>query len=137
MKIQIQDAYFGTIILVAMLACSIVTPGETEPPAPATDLVTMDPTSTVESTSLSAQRDDGARKIEIALDGSLQNPAWSPESVALVFTRFAEGYNAEPADLFVIDLGSGETRVLVSDGSGNINLPGSTWNSVTHEIVFS
>lgn len=28
-------------------------------------------------------------------------------------------------------------RTLVSDGSGNVNLPGSSWNSATHEIVFS
>lgn len=43
----------------------------------------------------------------------------------------------EPADLFVVDLISNRMRVLVSDGSGNVNLPGSSWNSHTGKIVFS
>ena len=42
-----------------------------------------------------------------------------------------------PADLFIFDLEQLSIRPLVSDGSSNINLPGSAWNSVTGEIVFS
>ena len=83
------------------------------------------------------QREDGARKVNILVDGSLQNPAWSPDSGSLLFTRFRNGYNAEPADLFVVDLVSSGIRTLVSDGTGNINLPGSSWNPITQEIVFS
>ena len=82
-------------------------------------------------------RADDARHLAIDLDGSLQNPAWSPDSDALLFTRFRDGYNAEPADLFIVELPDGEPRSLVEDGSGNVNLPGSSWNAETGSIVFS
>jgi TolB protein len=83
------------------------------------------------------QRTDGALHVNIALNGSLQNPAWSPDSNLLLFTRFRNGYNIEPADLLVFDTGSNARRTLVSEGSGNINLPGSSWNSPTSKITFS
>ena len=75
--------------------------------------------------------------MNIPVDGSLQNPAWSPDSNSLLFTRFSDGYNVEPADLFVFDLISSGLRALVLDGSGNVNLPGSSWNPLTRKIVFS
>lgn len=53
------------------------------------------------------------------------------------FTRFRNGYNKEPGDLLIINLESKSIKTLVSDGSGNVNLPGSSWNSITHKIVFS
>ena len=81
--------------------------------------------------------DDGAYQVDIPQSGSLQNPAWSPDGQSILFTRFRNGYNKEPADLSIIDLESTSMRTLVSDGSGNVNLPGSSWNSATHEIVFS
>jgi len=83
------------------------------------------------------QREDGAYRVNIPVNGSLQNPAWSPDGNSILFTRFRKGYNEEPADLFVVDPGSSDTRLLISDGSGNVNLPGSSWNSLTHKIVFS
>lgn len=82
-------------------------------------------------------RNDEASKIEINLSGSLQNPAWSPDGQSILFTRFRGGYNQEPADIFITELESKFSRLLVSDGSGNINLPGSAWNVRTHQIVFS
>lgn len=82
------------------------------------------------------QREDGSRKVNILVDGSLQNPVWSPDGNSLLFTRFRDGYNAEPADLFVVDF-SLNIRVLISDESGNVNLPGSSWNPLTKKIVFS
>lgn len=84
-----------------------------------------------------AQREDGAWQVAIAMSGSLQNPAWSPDGDRLVLTRFVPHYNEEPADLLIVDLLTGNPRVLVSDGSGNINLPGSTWSPATGQIVFS
>jgi TolB protein len=131
MKTPYLNLYLGVMTLLIVLACGIVSPEVTRPTTP-TDAVP-----TTESPIVAVQRDDGARKIEIHLDGSLQNPAWSPDGNYLVFTRFSAGYNKEPADLFVADILSGEARTLVSDGSGNVNLPGSTWNPNTHEIVFS
>jgi TolB protein len=82
-------------------------------------------------------RNDGAQMVEISEGGSFQNPAWSPESNSLVFTRFRNGYNQEPADLFILSLDNNSDHTLVSDGSGNVNLPGSVWNETIHKILFS
>lgn len=82
-------------------------------------------------------REDGAHPLSVNLSGSLQNPAWSPDSGSLLFTRFRQGYNVEPADLYVAATDGGDLRELVSDGSGNINLPGSSWNGPTGQIVFA
>jgi len=85
----------------------------------------------------SDERGDSAYQLPIELDGSLQNPAWSPDGRAIVFTRFRNGYNQGPADVVVYDIESGTIRILVSDGSDNVNLPGSAWNRETNRIVFS
>jgi TolB protein len=82
------------------------------------------------------KRDDNAYKVNINLNGSLQNPAWSPDGKFLLFTRFRNGYNEEPADLYIINLQTSELTQLVTDGSGNVNLPGSVWDSAG-DIVFS
>jgi TolB protein len=84
-----------------------------------------------------ATRRDKAVQVKISLDGSLQNSAWSPYSDELLLTRFRNGYNEEPADLFIIGLEDGAPRELVSDGSGNVNLPGSSWNAGAEIVVFS
>ncbi len=84
-----------------------------------------------------ATRADGAYQSGISLSGSIQNPAWSPDDGALLFTRFVNGYNIEPADLFILDLENNTTRTLVSDGSANISLPGAVWHADRQEIVFS
>ena len=76
-------------------------------------------------------------QLNIPLKGSLQNAAWSPDGNSIVFTRFMEGYNSGAADIMVFNLAEESMRTLVSDGSTNVNLPGSTWNPVTHQIVFS
>lgn len=80
-------------------------------------------------------RSDGARKLNITLTGSLQNPAWSPDGSRILFTRFRTGYNEEPGDLFIFTPADVSLETLVSDGSGNVNLPGSSW--VKNLIVFS
>jgi Tol biopolymer transport system component len=82
-------------------------------------------------------RSDGALLVNISKTGSQQNPAWSPDCKFLLFTRFRGGYNKEPADLFIVNLETNVIRTLVSDGSGNINLPGSVWNPVSNRIVFA
>ena len=43
----------------------------------------------------------------------------------------------EPADIFIFNLESGNIDTLVMDGSSNVNLPGSSWNSNNECIVFS
>lgn len=82
-------------------------------------------------------RVDGASLLSIIENGSLQNPAWSPDGSYLLITRFRNSYNHGPADLLVVDLQSGDSRILVSDGSVNVNLPGSSWNPATRQITFS
>jgi TolB protein len=82
-------------------------------------------------------RYDEAVQIPISRSGSLQNAAWAPDGGSLVITNFLDGYNSEPADLLLVDLSTNETRTLVTEGSGNVNLPGSAWNGETGMIVFS
>lgn len=81
-------------------------------------------------------RDDGAILIDIDIKGSHQNPAWSPDGQYIVFTKFKK-YNKEPADIMKITLFDNSVTTLVSDGTGNVNLPGSCWNDSLGKIVFS
>jgi len=82
-------------------------------------------------------RHDDASKLNIQISGSLQNPAFSPNGDAIVFTRFRNGYNKEPADILIFYLENSEVVTLIMDGSANVNLPGSSWNSQNGSIVFS
>ncbi|MFQ5621785.1 MAG: hypothetical protein ACE5FS_00160 [Paracoccaceae bacterium] len=82
-------------------------------------------------------RDDGARQLNINLPGSLQNPAFSPDGNSIVFTRFRAGYNLGISDIFALDLNTETVTSLVSDGSINVNSPGSSWNGKTGSIVYS
>ncbi len=84
-----------------------------------------------------AARADGATRLDVREKGSLQNPVWSPDGGSILLTRFRNGYNAGPADLLVLDLSTRKTRVLVSDGSDNVCLPGSSWSAARRAIVFS
>lgn len=84
------------------------------------------------------RRSDGALKIPIVLDGSFQNPAWSPASAQIVFTRFrGRGYNKGPADILIFDLQQAAVRNLMLDGRTNVSQPGATWNARTDQVVFS
>lgn len=75
--------------------------------------------------------------LPIALDGSLQNPAWSPDGSKIVFTRFRGGYNDGPADVYIYDMATKYCRAIAEDGSDNVSQPGSTWNKLSGDIVFS
>ncbi len=89
------------------------------------------------SAALSTSRSDGAAALNIPVTGSLQNPAWSPSSGDLLFTRFVNGYNTEPADLLIFNTHDHLVRSLVADGNSNVSLPGAAWNRLTDHIVFS
>ncbi len=82
------------------------------------------------------ERNDDAVKLNINLEGSLQNPAFSPDGKSIVFTCFRKGYNKPPSDLYIFNLETEELKKLVADGSSNVNLPGSAWNSNKY-IIFS
>ena len=81
------------------------------------------------------ERNDDAVKLNISLEGSLQNPAFSSDGKSIVFTCFRKGYNKPPSDLYLFNLETEELTKLVSDGSSNVNLPGQSWN--TKSIIFS
>jgi len=80
------------------------------------------------------RKDEGV-ELDISLSGSLQNPAFSPDNQSIVFTRFLNGYNEEPAEIYKYHLTTKELVLLVGDGSANVNLPGTAW--VNGKIVFS
>jgi TolB protein len=75
--------------------------------------------------------------VEIGLEGSVQNPAFSPDGTQLVVTVWRGGYNVGPADLAVAPLDGGEPWELVADGWDNVNLPGSAWSEAANAIVYS
>ncbi len=83
------------------------------------------------------RRNDAAVKLEIDLSGSLQNPAFSPDGKTIVFTRFRNGYNLPPSDLYTFNPETNELKPLLADGSSNVNLPGECWNDSVKAIVFS
>jgi len=83
------------------------------------------------------KRKDDAEILNIDLKGSLQNPSFSPDGTSILFTRFKKGYNKGKADLFIYTFATKKLRELVIDNGTNVNLPGSTWNSVTNQITFS
>lgn len=84
---------------------------------------------------IAEERNDGGITLNIPLSGSLQNPAFSPDDEFIIFTRFINGYNVEPAEVYKFNFATEELTLLISDGSGNINLPGSSWNN--GKIVFA
>ncbi len=86
---------------------------------------------------VTGKRNDNAIKLNISLDGSLQNPAFSKDGRSIVFTRFRKGYNSPPSDLYIFNLETEELKQLVADGSSNVNLPGECWNDSMRSIVFS
>jgi TolB protein len=88
-----------------------------------------------EEPSVSEQRNDKGIILNISLSGSLQNPAFSPDDNSIVFTRFVKGYNTEPAEIYKFDLTTKKLTLMISEGSGNINLPGSCWKN--GNIVFA
>jgi TolB protein len=83
------------------------------------------------------RRPDGSLKVRIPLQGSLQSPAWSPDGKSVVFTRFRNGYNEGPADVYTFNLETNNLRPLLADGSDNVSQPGSTWNARTGKIAIS
>jgi len=120
---------FVTISLLGQGGCST---SDAAPPAVPADRVGP-------SLPSAQTRPDGAIRLTTPPPGtSDQNPAFSPDSAHLVFTRFGNGYNIGPAGLFLLDLDTRQvTRLTPSEDQDNVNLPGATWNGVNSRIVFA
>ncbi len=86
----------------------------------------------------SASRSDGAVLIVSSSSASIQNPAFSPDGSAIIYTLFHNGYNAGPAGVYTISASGGTTTQLIDeDGNDSVNLPGMSWNSSTNLITFA
>jgi TolB protein len=79
---------------------------------------------------------NGRTTLSIPLSGSLQNAAWSPDGKTIAFTRFRDGYNKGPADLFAYNVETKKLTPLISDGHENVSEPGSAWTK-DGRLVFS
>ncbi|MBI5332588.1 MAG: endo alpha-1,4 polygalactosaminidase [Candidatus Aenigmarchaeota archaeon] len=80
-------------------------------------------------------RDDGAVRITNCYPKSCQNPVFSPDSQKILFTRFLNGYNQGPSELVVIDIKTGQEKIIASADSDNVNVPYGSW--IGSKIVFS
>jgi TolB protein len=85
----------------------------------------------------SSVRKDNAQEVAVTANGSLQNPAWSPDGKNLLFTSFKIGYGKGRAELRVLNLETRLEKKLLSNKFSNVNLPGSSWNARTRRIVFA
>lgn len=81
------------------------------------------------------KRADGSILLDIPLNGSQQNAAFSPDGQSIVFTNFINGYNIDPADIYTYHINTKVLKILVSNHTGNINLPGSSWRN--NKIIFA
>jgi len=87
---------------------------------------------------LSTRPDSATRLTTPPTGASDQNPAFSPDGVRIVFTRFENGYNVGPAGLFLLDPSSGQVaRLTLPEDQDNVNLPGSAWNATNDRVVFA
>lgn len=82
-------------------------------------------------------RSDGAMLLTDPDDViSDQNPAFSPDSLSLIFTRWDNGYNEGPSGIYSLDL---ETYDIVQltwvEDTDTVNLPGTSW--IEGQITFA
>jgi TolB protein len=88
----------------------------------------------------SAARPDGAALLPIkGLQGSLQNPCFSPDSRQLAITQWVSGYNAgEQAFVHVVERSTARLAARLGEpGTTSVNMPGTCWNGPTGRIAYS
>lgn len=84
-----------------------------------------------------AKRLDDATRYPIGgLEGSLQNPCWSPDGERMVISNWVNGYNDGPSLVRVI-AGGVAVATLGPTDNDTVNLPGSCWDAKTDRIVFT
>jgi len=88
-------------------------------------------------------RSDGAKLVVSAFtagtpNASVQNAAFSPKGDQILFTRFANGYNQGPAQLWIVNVdGTSPHRITSVADQDDVNVPGAAFNAITNEIVFA
>ena len=84
-------------------------------------------------------RPDGAVPVVVSSSAaSIQNPAFSPDGTAIIYTLFHGGYNEGPAGIYTCLVSGGNNIVLIDEnGHDSVNLPGSSWNPVKNLITFA
>jgi hypothetical protein len=66
--------------------------------------------------------------LDIPLEGSLQNPAWSLDGKSISLTVWKSGYNEGDADVVTYNLDTKEVNVIATGGT-NVSQPGRCWTS--------
>jgi TolB protein len=97
----------------------------------------VNPAGTAVMTALTT-RADGAVQIVSSTSASIQNPAFSPDGSAIIYTLFHQGYNAGPAGVYSCPSSGGTCISLIDEnGHDSVNLPGMSWNPGTNLITFA
>lgn len=81
------------------------------------------------------KRSDNAMRITNCYPKSCQNPVFSPNGEKIMFTRFLNGYNEGPSELVIIDVITGEEKIIVKAEADNVNVPYGSW--IGNKIVFA
>ncbi len=91
------------------------------------------------SVSAFGARSDGAVQLTSTRGRvSNQNPCVVEAGRAIVFTRFANGYNRGPSALIRHELATGAETVIVNDGEhDHVNTPGACWDQITSRVLFA
>lgn len=68
------------------------------------------------------------------IDGDSANPAFSPDSNKILFSKS----NGGAQNLMILDLANNSLKKLIDDSEHNyVNMPGSSWNKTLNKITFS
>ncbi len=93
-------------------------------------------TSITQTKILQVDENTKPNRLEIHLEGSLQNPAYISKDT-IVFTQFMDGYNEGESNLYIYNLGSKKLTKLISDTHSNVNLIGNIYSKKNNAIVYS
>ncbi|MEK7311763.1 MAG: endo alpha-1,4 polygalactosaminidase [Chloroflexota bacterium] len=126
-------------LLIATIACTLQQSGRGTQQALPVPTAISPPVIASPTLTAATTRPDGAELIFApSAPASAQNPLFSPDGQAIVFTLFHDGYNVGPAGLYYFPSTDGSLVTLLDEVDHNsVNLPGSAWNAATNRIAFA